>query len=122
MAQGKLAQANNAKPSKIPANFANKEQKLPKELAEKYTKNIENLKKSVEQTEVILSENNKPSAKAGRKQPTVAIFSERNVSWIGVGQISKGYNIVTQEAAKQWLTRNHVREATPEEVAAEFGV
>ena len=64
----------------------------------------------------------KPSAKAGHKKPTVAIYSDRNVSWVGVGKISKGYNIVAKEQAERWLTRNHVREATPEEVASKFGV
>jgi hypothetical protein len=64
----------------------------------------------------------KPSAKAGQKKPTVAVYSDRNVSWIGVGKISKGYNIVTKEQSEKWLTRNHVREATPEEVASQFGV
>lgn len=63
----------------------------------------------------------KPAAKAGQKKATVAIYSDRNVSWNGVGRIEKGYNIVTKEQAAKWLTRNHVREATPEEVASEYG-
>ena len=63
----------------------------------------------------------KPAAKAGQKKATVAIYSDRNVSWNGVGQIKKGYNIVTKDQAAKWLTRNHVREATPEEVASEYG-
>jgi len=56
------------------------------------------------------------------KNETVAIYSERNVNWRDVGKISKGYNIVSTEAAKKWLTRSYIREATPEEVAREFGV
>lgn len=48
----------------------------------------------------------------------VALFSTKNVSWPGVGAVSKGYNFVTKEQASQWLTRSHIREATPEEVAA----
>lgn len=63
----------------------------------------------------------KPSAKAGQKKATVAIYSERNLRWSNVGEISKGYNIVTKEQAEKWLTRKHVREATPEEVASEYG-
>ena len=63
----------------------------------------------------------KPSAKAGPKKATIAIYSDRNVSWVGVGKISKGYNIVSKDQADKWLTRRHVREATPEEVASEFG-
>jgi hypothetical protein len=50
----------------------------------------------------------------------VAIFSTKNVSWAGVGRIGKGYNIVTRSDANKWLTREHVREATPEEIAESF--
>lgn len=52
----------------------------------------------------------------------VAIFSEKNMHWNGVGGISKGYNIVTKEAANMWLTRKAVREATPQEVANHYGL
>jgi 7,8-dihydro-6-hydroxymethylpterin-pyrophosphokinase len=38
-----------------------------------------------------------------------------------VGKVLKGYNIVTKGNSKKWLERNHVRIATPEEVAREFG-
>ncbi len=51
----------------------------------------------------------------------VAIFSTKNVTWSEVGKVYRGYNIVTKEAADKWLTRDHVRIATPEEVAKEFG-
>lgn len=114
--------------TKVPANFQKDKTKLPKHLEEKYTANLKALKEKQAKAVEDISptedseKTTKPSAKAGPKKSTVAIFSERNVSWIGVGAISKGYNIVTAEAAKQWLTRKHVREATPEEVAAEFGV
>lgn len=47
----------------------------------------------------------------------VAIFSTKNVSWVGVGSVSKGYNFVTKPHAEKWLTRSHTREATPQEVA-----
>lgn len=50
----------------------------------------------------------------------VAVFSSRNVSWQEVGSISKGYNILTKEKADIWLKRDHVRLATPEELAKEF--
>lgn len=52
----------------------------------------------------------------------VALFSVRNLSWPGVGKVDKGYNFVTREAAEKWVTHRAVREATPEEVAAHFGV
>jgi hypothetical protein len=74
--------------------------------------------KVVEKTE------KKAEPKAKKEEPkadTVAIHSTRNVTWQGVGKVYFGYNIVTKEQADQWLTRNHVRLATPEEVAKEFG-
>jgi len=58
---------------------------------------------------------------AKKKKETVAIYSNRNVSWSAVGKVYRGYNIVTQEQADKWLTRSHCRLATPEEVAQEFG-
>lgn len=51
----------------------------------------------------------------------VALFSEKNLHWLGVGNIRPGYNIVTEEASRLWLTRRGVREATPEEVATYYG-
>ena len=63
----------------------------------------------------------KSTVKTEKKKATVAIYSDRNVSWNGVGKISKGYNIVEKDQAEKWLTRKHVREATPEEVASEYG-
>lgn len=52
----------------------------------------------------------------------VAVFSTKNVLWQGVGSISKGYNIFSKSEADQWLTRGHVRLATPQEVAQEYGL
>lgn len=66
----------------------------------------------------------KPAKKAAAKpakEDTIAIHSTRNVTWEGVGKVYRGYNIVTKEAAEQWKTRSHIRIATPEEVAKEFG-
>jgi hypothetical protein len=56
-----------------------------------------------------------------KSKKTVAIYSTKNVSWSSVGKVYRGYNIVTPEQAEKWLTRSHVRLATPEEVAKEFG-
>lgn len=68
----------------------------------------------------------KAVAKTAESKPVdadkVAIFSTRNVSWDGVGKVYRGYNIVSQAEADKWLTRNHTRIASPEEVAEEFGV
>ena len=46
----------------------------------------------------------------------VAIYSLRNLTWTGVGALTKGYNIVTKEDADQWIQNKSVRTATPEEV------
>lgn len=51
----------------------------------------------------------------------VALWSDKNVRWTGIGLLSKGYNIVTKEAADKWLTRQGIRKATPEEVATHYG-
>jgi hypothetical protein len=63
----------------------------------------------------------KPSTIVKKSNKTVAIHSTKNVSWSGVGKVYRGYNIVTPEQAEKWLERNHIRLATPEEVAKEFG-
>jgi hypothetical protein len=60
----------------------------------------------------------KPSTDLSEK---VAIHSTKSVRWEEVGAITKGYNIVTQAQADKWLTRGHVRIATPEEVQKAFG-
>lgn len=61
------------------------------------------------------------TVKNSAKKETVALYSTKNVTWSGVGKVYRGYNIVDKDAADQWLTRSHVRIATPEEVAKEFG-
>ena len=58
------------------------------------------------------------SADLGEK---VAIHSTKSVRWEEVGSITKGYNIVTKAQADKWLSRSHVRIATPEEVKKAFG-
>jgi hypothetical protein len=55
------------------------------------------------------------------EESKVALHSEKNLHWLGVGNIRNGYNIVTEEAASLWLTRRGVRKATPEEVATYYG-
>lgn len=61
------------------------------------------------------------SAKPVKDVETVAVFSSKSVSWAGVGKISRGYNILEKSIAEKWLSRWHCREATPEEVAREYG-
>lgn len=50
----------------------------------------------------------------------VAVWSNKNIRWTNIGALSKGYNIVTKEAAEMWLTKDGIREATPEEVATYY--
>jgi len=51
----------------------------------------------------------------------IAIHSAKNMRWNGVGTISAGYNIVTEEEANKWTTLKGIRLATPEEVASYYG-
>jgi hypothetical protein len=57
------------------------------------------------------------------KIPTdkMALYSERNLHWNGVGALVKGYNIVTKEESVKWLNHKAVREASPKEVAKHYG-
>ncbi len=64
---------------------------------------------------------NEKSVAPKKSSKTVAVHSTKNVSLPGVGKVYRGYNIVTPEQAEKWLERNHIRLATPEEVAKEFG-
>jgi hypothetical protein len=59
--------------------------------------------------------------KTKKDKETVAVYSTKNVTWPGVGKVYLGYNIVGKEESEKWLTRAHIRLATPEEVAKEFG-
>lgn len=56
------------------------------------------------------------------KEPEkVAVWSNKNIRWTGVGTLTHGYNIVTKEAAEKWLSREGIRKATPEEVSTYYG-
>lgn len=66
----------------------------------------------------------KPSAEKPKEQVNpekVALWSAKNIRWTGIGELSKGYNIVTKEAAEKWLTKAGIREATPKEIATYYG-
>lgn len=75
----------------------------------------------IKKTEAITKKVKEDSPKK-TKSETVAIHSTKNVSWPEIGKVLRGYNIVEKEIADKWLTRKHIRLATPEEVAREFGV
>ena len=63
----------------------------------------------------------KPAKSEENKEEKVAIWSNKNIRWTGVGALSAGYNIVTKEAAEKWLGRQGIRKASPEEVATYYG-
>ena len=63
----------------------------------------------------------KKKEKTAEVKEKVALYSTKNVTWSEVGKVYRGYNIVDKDAAEKWLTRPHIRIATPEEVAKEFG-
>jgi hypothetical protein len=139
-----MSENNNSKFKDVPlAKLEDGEALIPHPLIEKYK---EAVKAQEERNDVISSdkmatspnlsvtsneENVIGSASAEKKETakpkvsepkdTIAIYSTRNVNWSGVGQVFKGYNIVTKQAADKWTTRDHIRIATPEEVARDFG-
>jgi len=51
----------------------------------------------------------------------VALYSVKNLHWNGVGDLERGYNIVSKEDSEKWLVRQDVRIATPDEVAKFYG-
>jgi hypothetical protein len=67
-----------------------------------------------------LTNDTKEDKVTASEQEKVAVYSSKNVSWPGVGKVLKGYNIVTKTASEKWLKRDHIRIATPEEVARSF--
>jgi hypothetical protein len=66
---------------------------------------------------IIVEEKEEPKRVAEK----VALWSNKNIRWSDVGDLKKGYNIVTEEASEKWLSRDSVRKAKPEEVATYFG-
>jgi hypothetical protein len=97
---------------------------LPESKAEKTT--VESVENNVVGTSTKPTKTAKnpklTTVKKEGKPEKVAIHSSKNASWNGVGSVYRGYNIVLPEHAEKWLTRNHIRPATPEEVAKEFGL
>ena len=95
--------------------------------AKKNNINLDGVAKKDEILEVIFSfipkEQEVIPTKEERNKPkeTVAVYSERNLSWNGVGNLIRGYNIITKEESVKWLQHKAVREATPQEVARYYG-
>lgn len=61
------------------------------------------------------------SASKPEADEKVALWSSKNIRWSEVGTLTKGYNIVTKEAAEKWIDKVGIREATAEEVATYYG-
>lgn len=78
----------------------------------------------VEILEVIFSFIPRPEQAMKKKDEPVekvALYSEKNLHWNGVGNLERGYNIVSKEDSEKWLFRKDVRIATPDEVAKFYG-
>lgn len=82
----------------------------------------DNIKNKINEVDASDKSSIKKTTKKKTKEETVALYSTRNVLWPGIGEVTRGYNIVTGEVAEKWLTRDHIRVSTPEEIAKEFGV
>jgi hypothetical protein len=63
----------------------------------------------------------KKTTETPKKPKQVALHSIKNLRWSGIGTLSKGYNVVTEEDAEKWTKLKAVREATPDEVATYYG-
>jgi hypothetical protein len=119
------------KKNPVPANFQKHGDVITNSVARGKKKTVSNEMKTVglvgdgaigsTTKKIVMSEEAKVVS-AKKEIEKVALHSTRNVSFPGVGKISKGYNVVPAEKADIWLLRDHVREATPEEVAREFGL
>lgn len=86
--------------------------------------------------EVVVEETPKPKKTTSKKKSTtsspkkaeekpsqVAVYSEGKLAHPALGRLAKGYNVVSPEAADEWMKiSNRVRLATPEEVAAAYEV
>jgi hypothetical protein len=62
-----------------------------------------------------------PKEEEPDKNESVAVYSMKPLFWNGLGELKKGYNIVTKEASEKWTTHKAVRIATPSEVASYYG-
>ena len=62
-------------------------------------------------------------AKKNKNNPVekVALYSAKNLHWNGVGDLARGYNIVSKEDSEKWLARQDVRTATADEIAKFYG-
>ena len=90
-----------------------------KSFAKKNSIDLLGATKKLEMLEVIKTWT--PKEKEVDKNEPVAVYSQKSLFWNGLGELKKGYNIVTKEASEKWTTHKAVRIATPNEVAAYYG-
>lgn len=57
------------------------------------------------------------SRKETEPKDKVAVYSAKNLHWNGVGELEKGYSILSKEDSEKWLQLKSVRIATQDEVA-----
>lgn len=62
----------------------------------------------------------KPAGDTSPKEEIVAVYSTRNVTWVGVGRVLTGLNLLPKSEADQWLTRDHCRKADASEVSKDL--
>ncbi len=63
----------------------------------------------------------KDKPKVQESSEKVALYSARNLHWTEVGNLEKGYHIVSKEESVKWLTHKAVRIAEPQEIARFYG-
>lgn len=62
----------------------------------------------------------KAATKVASSEETVALYSTRNVTWVGVGRVLTGLNLVPKSQADKWIGRDHIRVADAAEVSKEL--
>ena len=105
---------------KIKVETPNVEKVVKADVKESADKNVSSLDSGAIGTSDVNPKVEVPKVQAKKKEDKVAVYSNGKLYWDSVGSLQKGYNLVTKEEAKQWLTLDSVREATPEEVAKEY--
>lgn len=61
----------------------------------------------------------KPSAR--KEKEVTYLWSDRSLYWNGVGNLSKGFNVVLKASEDKWLSKGGVRKATQDEINKEHG-
>lgn len=91
--------------------------------AKEHNINLDGVSKKTEILEVISSFNpeKKQEIQEENSAEKIALYSEKNLTWNGVGSLQRGYNIVTKGASVKWLQHKAVREASATEVANYYG-